>query len=242
VARSQTKTGAKPVRPELSAPLQNYVDLHRHAAVRTALLDHPGVTLRLMVAHVVCGSGLWSVRPDPQRVHTTAIEESLETCVSEAAFDEKRRAALGLIAADAEQPTVTRSAMQSELPQLFAQLMTLSDAEVLTVLAVAMGETLEAGSLIVDAIGEYLAVDMRPVWKPDDAFVDLLRDRRVVRAMLAEVGGSEAAMANASATLKVQKDIIRDCLRGDNGRPRVEGWLPAWLRFPRGGYLKPAED
>lgn len=239
VERSQAKvTDAKSGRPELSAPLQNYVDLHRHAAVRTALLDHPGVALRLMVGHAICGAGLWTIRADPQRAHSPAIAESVETCASETAFDEKRRMALGLIAADDEQPTVTRCMTQSELPQLFAHLLTLSDQEVLAVLGVVMGETLEAGSAVIDVLGERLAVDMRPVWKPDDAFLDLLRDRRVVGALLSEVGGVEVATANAGATLKVQTNIVRDCLTGSNGRMKVEGWLPAWFRFPRFSYLK----
>jgi hypothetical protein len=30
----------------------------------------------------------------------------------------------------------------------------------------------------------------------------------------------------------VQKQIIRDCLTGTNGRAKVEGWLPGWLAFP----------
>lgn len=43
----QEETAAKPSRPELTGPMQNYVDLHRHAAVRAAMLDHPAVALRL---------------------------------------------------------------------------------------------------------------------------------------------------------------------------------------------------
>ncbi|WP_244421573.1 hypothetical protein [Allomesorhizobium alhagi] len=36
-------------------------------ALRGAMLDHPGIALRLMVAHAITGSGLWQVRPEPQR-------------------------------------------------------------------------------------------------------------------------------------------------------------------------------
>jgi ParB family chromosome partitioning protein len=40
----------KSPRPEVSGPMQTYIDLHRHAALRAALLDHGGLALRLMVA------------------------------------------------------------------------------------------------------------------------------------------------------------------------------------------------
>jgi ADP-ribose pyrophosphatase YjhB (NUDIX family) len=52
----------KPVRPEVSAALGNYIDLHRHAAVRASLLSDTGVAmLRMMVAHAIVGSPLWRV-------------------------------------------------------------------------------------------------------------------------------------------------------------------------------------
>ena len=51
--------------------MQTYLDLHRHAAVRAALLGYPGLALRLMVAHAIGGSPLWRVSPDPQARATT---------------------------------------------------------------------------------------------------------------------------------------------------------------------------
>jgi len=42
---------AKAVRPEVSGPLNAYIDLHRHAAVRADLAGHGGVALRAMLAH-----------------------------------------------------------------------------------------------------------------------------------------------------------------------------------------------
>jgi ParB family chromosome partitioning protein len=62
-ASGDTPEGPKPQRPELTSTLQTYVDLHRHAAVRAALLTRPEVALRLMVAHAIVGSHLWTVRP-----------------------------------------------------------------------------------------------------------------------------------------------------------------------------------
>src|SRR5690606_10184769 len=70
----------KAKRGELTSNLQAYVDLHRHAAVRAGLTAHSHIALRLMVAHVICGSSLWSVRPEPQKCRNEAVQESVETC------------------------------------------------------------------------------------------------------------------------------------------------------------------
>ncbi|WP_225769565.1 hypothetical protein [Inquilinus sp. Marseille-Q2685] len=118
----------------------------------------------------------------------------------------------------------------------FEALMALPDEEVMRVLAVAMGETLMAGAPVVEAVGTELGVRMAEVWQADDAFFDLVRDRAVVDAMLAEVAGRAIADANVSATLKARRGIVRDCLAGANGRARVEGWTPAWMAFPARSY------
>src|SRR3546814_21117626 len=52
-ARGDDPERAKLARPEVTSTMQNYLDLHRHAAVRAALLGHPGIALRLMVAHTL---------------------------------------------------------------------------------------------------------------------------------------------------------------------------------------------
>ena len=43
---------------ETEKAMQDYLELHRHAAVRLALLSHPGIARRLMVAHVIGGLAL----------------------------------------------------------------------------------------------------------------------------------------------------------------------------------------
>lgn len=228
---------ANPVRPELSAALQNYIDLHRHAAVRAKLASAPSMALRLMVAHVIVGSSLWNVRVEPQPGHSDAITESVETCASEAAFDDKRRTVLALLAFDPETPTVTGGYDgPASMAGLFAKLMTLPDEAMLAILAIVMGETLEAGSALIELLGRELDVSMAEVWQPDDALLDLLRDREVLDAVLAEVAGKTVANANASATGKVKRRIVRDCLTGENGRAKVEGWVPKWMAFPPAAY------
>lgn len=43
---------------------------------------------------------------------------------------------------------------------------------------------------------------------------------------------------NAEATAKVERGILVDCLTGNNGRAKVEGWLPKWFVFPKSGYTE----
>lgn len=66
-----------PERSEVSSGLQNYIDLHRHAAVRLALLRDPQVALRLIITEAICGSQLWQVRAEPQSANSKAIGESI---------------------------------------------------------------------------------------------------------------------------------------------------------------------
>lgn len=227
----------RPVRPEISAPIQNYVDLHRHAAVRSAVTGNASVVLRLAVAHMIAGSSLWSVRVEPQRAGIDAISESVENSVSEAAFDERRRAVLAMLGFDPEAPTVTGGYDGDHgLAGVFARLLALPDAAVRDVLAIIMAETLEAGSATVELLGTMLGVNMASVWQADDALLDLIGHREVMGAILTEVAGEGVASANEAATGKIKRGIIRDCLAGQNGRAKVEGWLPRWMTFPPSAY------
>jgi len=229
---------AKPPQPEVTANLQNYIDLHRHAAVRAVLATELGVALRLMLAHAIAGSSLWHVRAEDQGAGNMEIRKSIVSSPSEAAFDQKRREALGLLGLDPETTTIAGRHGGEDTAELFLRLLRLSEQEVMAIVGVAMGETLEAGSAEVEAVGCHLAVDMGKVWRPDDALFDLIRDREVANALLAEVAGTTIAQANAGEKVKAQKAVIRDCLTGSNGRAKVEGWLPRWLRFPVGTYTE----
>jgi len=225
----------KQVRPEMTSRLQTYVDLHRHAAVRAALVDHAGVALRLMVAHAIAGSPLWTVRIEAQSAKDADVRESVEVSRAETVFDEKRRAVLALLGFDAEEPTVT-GGNPMRLASLFQRLLDLPDRAVIDVVAVVMGETLFAGSEAVEAVGLQLGIDMAAWWSADDAFFEGLRDKEVLAAIVADVGGADIAAANAKEKGSVQKAIIRDHLDGTNGRPKVEGWVPRWMTFPPAAY------
>lgn len=228
----------KLVRPELSAPLASYVDLHRHAAVRAKVGVSPAIALRLMLAHAMVGSSLWRVDVASQRGATDPISESIENSASEADFDKERRLAIDLLGLDPETPILTGHAHDRELLPLYLRLLDLDDVMVLGILAIVMGETLEVGSTLIELLGAQLGVDMAACWQADDALLDLIRDREVMGHVLADVAGEEAASGNAGATAKVQRQIVRDCLAGTNGRDKRTGWVPRWMAFPPSAYTQ----
>ena len=238
--RAKGKAGAdaaKPVRPEVSAALSNYIDLHRHAAVRASLLSDTGTALRMMVAHAIVGSHLWRVDVEKQRAASDAIAESVEVSASEATFDTKRREVLALLGFDPETLTVVGGYDGDHgIAGLFARLAALSDSEVMGILPVVMGETLAVGSTQVGMLGQLLGTDMRTCWQDDAVLPGLIRDKPLLTAIIDEVAGADVAEANAGATAKVQRGILTDCLAGSNGRTKVEGWLPRWFAFPPSGY------
>ncbi|KAK0360736.1 hypothetical protein LTR94_026129 [Friedmanniomyces endolithicus] len=230
-------TGQKQARPEVTSTMQTYIDLHRHAAVRAAMLAHPRIALRLMVAHAITGSHLWSVKPEPQRTSNDAVRESIDNSRAEAEFDEHRRAVLAVLGFSSEEPTVTGgNGDDYGIVGLFQRLLDLPDMVVMDVIAIVMGETLASGSAAVEAVGMEIGVDMTHCWQADDAFFELIRDREVLTRIVAEVAGESVASANAGEKTKTLKRIVRDHLDGTNGRDRRESWVPRWMAFPPGAY------
>lgn len=244
-ARQRAKTvtdeadrGGSILGPELTNPAQKYIALHRHAAVRPALLSHPGVALRLMVAHAIGGSALRQTKVDPQTTRKEITAESVAKSKAETALAAERKIVLERLGLPAQRPSVVRAnGDDTRVVDLFAILLKVPDREVVRVLAVVMAETLEAGTAVVEALGTHLKVYMRDYWQADDAFFNLLRDKAAVNAMLRHVGGKGVADANVTATAKAQKRVIRDFLTGD-GRKQVEGWQPHYMAFPFKAYTK----
>ncbi|WP_084690958.1 ParB/RepB/Spo0J family partition protein [Sphingomonas sp. SRS2] len=223
--RGEMAEGEKPQRPELTSTMQTYVDLHRHAAVRAALLDPPGVALRLMVAHAIVGSHLWTVRPEPQSTRNDEVRESVETSRGEAVFDARRRAVLDVLGFSREEPTVTGgNGDDYGVAGVFLRLLALPDPVIMDVIAVVMGETLAAGSAAVEAVGGEIGVAMADWWQADEALFSLLRDREVLGRIVADVAGETIASANAKEKSKTLKRIVADHLDGADGRAKVEGW------------------
>lgn len=206
--------------------------------MRTELASHSGVALRVAVAQIICGSPLWTVRVADQGSRNPAISESIKTSAAETAFDERRRAILTVLGFDAESATVVQDRYGSDIVPLVHRLLDLPDAVVLEVMALAMAETLAIGSDLIEVLGPVLKVDMAAYWQADGAFFDALRDREVMTAILAEVGGQAVAAANASEKGKVIKGVLADCLSGANGRAKVDGWVPRWMAFPPSAYTE----
>jgi ParB family chromosome partitioning protein len=86
---------------------------------------------------------------------------------------------------------------------VFARLLALPDETVLRVIALLMAETLAAGSVLTEAAGMVIKPDVARWWRLDDTFLDLLKDRTAINALLSEVAGKAVADANVSETGKV---------------------------------------
>lgn len=239
-AKASGEVKAEP-KPELTKAAIRYLELHRHNAVRVELLKSPQIALRLMVAHVVASCGLWDIRPEPQRTNgNEAIIQSIKASKAQKAFAKEREAVKKLLGFDDDRVFLTKDhwcSRERELPAVFARLLQLSDKQVMRVLSFAMGETLGAGTPIVEALGQVLSVDMANWWEPEDTFFDLLRDKTAINAMLAEVAGKRAAKDGVSKTAKFQKEAIRSHLEGGSAK-KTEGWLPRYMGFPMQGYTK----
>tara|TARA_R110001606_G_scaffold241078_2_gene389098 strand:- start:602 stop:2395 length:1794 start_codon:yes stop_codon:yes gene_type:complete len=232
-------TTKKPTRPEITGPMAEYIDLHRHAAVRCELASSPYIALRVMVAHAICGSPLWNVKVQEQRSRKEAISESIGISVAEGRFDERRRAVLAVLGFDGDEPTVTLShETHGGMTGLLLRLLDVSDAVVMEILGVVMAETLAAGSDLIETLGVHLDVEMTDYWTADAAFFDLLRDREILTAVLSEVGGGTVAAAHASEKAKIVKGVISDHLTGENGREKQEHWVPRWMAFPPSAYTE----
>lgn len=228
----------KPARPELTSTLASYVDLHRHAAVSERLARETSLALRVMVAHAIAGSPLWSVRPADV---SSRNEKTAASCAASPAVQtlaERRRAVLGLLGFEPDRECVCQDRYGSDLVPILHRLMQLDDDQIMQVMALVMAETLAIGSEAVEYLGEHLAVDMADQWQADEAFFALLRDKEVMAALLAEVGGEAVASANAAETGATLKGLIADHLTGANKRPKAERWVPRWMAFPPAAYTE----
>lgn len=231
------ETAQKPAKPEITKAMQTYLELHRHALVRAELLKHTGIALRLSVAHMIAGSHLWTIRPEPQRAPKVEIEASVQASASQASFDAERTKVLAMLEMDEARAELVRHTGDCYWAAIcFAKLLTLSDAEVMRIMAFAMAETLQSGSCLVEALGVHLKVNAKAQWQADDIFLDLLKDKSTINAVLEHIGGNDVATANANATGKVQKGIIAGHLSGTNGRKQIKEWIPNWLKFPFAGH------
>jgi ParB family chromosome partitioning protein len=225
-------------RPEMSAPLANYVDLVRHSAVRLAVADAPETALRLMLAHAIGGGRWWKVEAEPQRPATGEIGEAAAKLSSQGAFAKRRAKAAKLLRIDTDDgKLVGHDASGARTAEVFARLLDMTDAQAMQMVAVVMAETLAVGTDLIDGLGERLGVDCLRHWQPDETYFALVKDREAVGGMLAEVIGETAANTYLTDPGTKKKAIIRKALAGD-GRTKVENWMPRYMAFPQRGYTE----
>lgn len=232
---------AKTEKPEMSGPLCDYVALHRHAAIRACLLDHPSVALRLTVAHMLVGSDLWQVAPQKTTSRKESTSESVAASQGAKRFEIERDdvfALLGLTPFDSPY-SQSKKLADGSVTLIFAQLLDMEDAQVMRVMTLAMAASLAAGTDLIEAVTYAMPVDMDKLWEPDDAFFDILRDKRVINAMVKDIAGKSCADGALTDTGKVQKDIIRNRMAGHGvsaDKARAD-WRPRWMQVPASHYL-----
>lgn len=236
-AQSGENTESASTRPELTKAMQNYLDLHRHSAVRTELLNHGGIALRLIAAQAIAGSANFAAQTDPQKAERKDIAESLAGNNAQTRFAEERDAIAELLGLEKDGAIEGSAGHADNLPLIFSRLMVLLDEDITRILTFIAAETLPCGASIIEALGIRMEVDIAEDWQPDDTFFDLLRDKEAINAVLKEIAGKTTADAHIASTAKVQKSIIRDCLTGER-KPAKKDWTPRYARFPMTAYTK----
>lgn len=124
-----------------------------------------------------------------------------------------------------------------DIHEIFNRLLNLDDASVASILTFVVAETLSSGSAMVEVLGDLLSVDMADHWQPDQTFLDLLRDKEAINAMVKQVAGKATAEAHISSKAKVQKGIIQKCLSGECQGGKTD-WEPRYMGFPMRAYTK----
>ena len=232
LAADVTDDAPKATRSETTQALQNYLALHKVAAVRYALAQNPTVALRLAVACLIGGATHWSVRADRTAPHGPAVEASVATGAALAAFGDEWATVKAWISDSGDRDLVGGiGGGERRTAEVFTRLLDMPDEQVLKVLAVVTAETLVAGGGLAERLGERLQIDMRAHWQPDETFLELLTDKDALTRIAAEVGAAPAA----KATGKELRAAIRRRLKGEGCQP-VENWLPRYLEFPTRGY------
>jgi len=232
---------AATTKPEMSGPLAEYVRLHRHSVARATLLDHSGVALRLAVTHILVGSDRWTCEPPKTTSRKESTTESVAASKGAQRIAAERQAVFELLGLTEPQTYYgePKRLASEEFATIFGSLLAQDDATVMRVLTVAMSLTLSTDETLVEAVAITLQPDMATFWEPDDAFFDILRDKRVINAMLKDIGGKRFADGLISETGTKQKTALRNRLN-----PNVVGkdvatpdWRPRWMQTVPTHYL-----
>ena len=239
---TSAKAAAAMAKPEMSGPVAEYVRLHRHAIVSASLLDAPGVALRVAVAHMLVGSDRWTCEPTKTTSRKESTTESVAASVSSVRLAEERQTIFDSLGMTEEAPCYgePKCLAKSDFATVFASLLTQDDATVMRVLALAMSQTLSSDEAVVEAVCMATGPDMDALWSPDDAFFDILRDKRVLNAMLREIGGKRLADSMVSEPGTKQKTALRNRIAGVGVTPKEAkpDWRPRWMQTRPGWYLE----
>ncbi len=230
------KPNTKP-RPEMSGPMAEYMNLHRHSIARAALLKHPKMALRLTVAHMIAGSRHWKVSKDEQNTRKEATKLSVENSKAEQELSAERKVIAGLLGLKKDDTQIYhRYESMFSLNAIFATLLDLDDKSVLQIMTFCMAETLSSNSGAVEAVGVLTGADFGDYWAPDEAFFEILRDKGVVNQMVADIAGKPTAQGCVTDTAKNQKQIIKNRMAGHGVDKANPDWLPRWATFPATHY------
>src|SRR5690606_23284047 len=157
-----------------AAPMENYLSLHRHSLAQAALIEQPGVALRLLTACLVIGSSNVRAKADPRRAMRAEIAASAEASPAAQAVAAERAAVSELLDIPFEADAIAGGDGDAyALCQTFRRLLMLGDDEVRRILAYLAAETLDCGGAVVEALGTLLAIDPASRWSADAAFLDL---------------------------------------------------------------------
>ena len=225
-------------KPEMSGPLKEYVTLHRHSAIRAELLKHPLVAMRLTVAHMLVGSYRWSVESQGTKSRKESTAISVAGSIGAGLFEAERNAIYELVGLEQfDSPYSPRKRLANgDLTTVFARLLELDDAAVMRVMAFGMAESLQADEPVVEALTYAFPVDLAAMWEPDDAFFNILRDKKVINAMVKDIAGKGTADSCLTDTGKAQKQIILNRIAG-HGAEATPEWRPKWMQIPARHYF-----
>ena len=228
-------------KPEMSGPLKEYVTLHRHSAIRAKLLKHPLVAMRLTVAHMLVGSYRWSVESQGTKSRKESTAISVAGSIGAGLFEAERNAIYELVGIEQfDSPYSPRKRLANgDLTTVFARLLELDDVTVMRVMAFAMAESLQADEPVVEALTYAFPVDLAAMWEPDDAFFDILRDKKIINAMVRDIAGKGTADSCLTDTGKAQKQIILNRIAGHGAEASPE-WRPKWMQVPARHYFDKA--
>lgn len=231
--KGAAKTGAKaaPAKPDMSGPLANYIALHRREAAAASLTAKPSIALRLAVAHLLVGSSLWQVRDHVPGTRKDTTLESLAASSAALALKDAAESANAKLRKAGFEGEVRRNGDPYGLCALFAALLRMEDADVMSLLALAMAGSLDAGSPVVEAALHVCETDMTAAWTPEPAFFDLLRDKSVINALLADIATDTLAASMVTDTSKAQKLAIGNRIIGE-GCAASPDWRPGWMQVP----------